>query len=480
MLFFLYRPYAPFFNEAISAWFANCDRFAFVWLKQTKKAYNGQSSREFHVVSNSVDSHYAPRGVTAIRYIFAANLVAIVLGCGLGWFWHLLPAGTDGLIAVLAWLPVALVKAFAGPLLFLAILNGMMADQPLTSGVRRLVIICTINAVLAVSIAVVLVNALKPGAHLEGLVRGFSVAPAVTTPVVQGVKLLSWSDVAKSFIPDSIVKPFVENNIPSLIVVAILVGLGIRSAGRRDGLWDSRFVKFRGYLEISLSVVSFVLRNILMLMPVAIFAAVAKATGDHGFSVFKGLSWYLFVTIMGMVLQIVIVYQSWIVRCSRRSLRHFWRHAKIPVVYAFGVNSSLSSLPATLDALDHLNCSKASARLGACIGTNFNNDGILLYEVVAVIMLAQAFGLEWSYIHQLGVAGVCVLATLGVSGFPEAGVVALSLVLPAAGLPVEIMPLLLPADWIVARCRSATNVISDMTVSLAIDGPAKNAVGEFS
>jgi DAACS family dicarboxylate/amino acid:cation (Na+ or H+) symporter len=429
---------------------------------------------------NSLDDRTPDGSLKTIRFIFAANVAALILGGLLGRYWQILPAGSDGLISLFAWLPVALVKGFAGPLLFLAILNGMMADQPLTSGVRRLIVICAINAVLAVSIALVFVNALKPGIHMEGLVRGFSATPPVASPASSVAKFVSWTDVAKSFVPDSIMRPFLDNNIPALIVLAILFGLGIRSAGRRDGRWDDGFVRFRGYVEISLSIISYVLRNILILMPIAIFAAVAKATGERGFDALRSLSWYLLITITGMVLQIVMVYQAWISIWSKRKLVDFWRQAKIPVIYAFGVNSSLSSLPATLDALDNLQCSKASARLGACIGTNFNNDGILLYEVVAVMMLSQALGLDWSYVHQLGVAGVCVLATLGVSGFPEAGVVALSLVLPAAGLPLEIMPLLLPADWIVARCRSATNVISDMTVSLAIDGPATCVGGEVS
>jgi Na+/H+-dicarboxylate symporter len=432
------------------------------------------------MIKNSATTRPPQVGVPPIQYIFWANILSLVFGCVLGRFWDDLPAGSGDLFSIFAWLPVALVKGFAGPLLFLAILNGMMADQPLRTGLRRLVVICTINAVLAISIALILVNSLKPGAFMQDLVRGFSTVPLAPEATSQMAKIPNWADVTKSFIPDSIIKPFLDNNIPALIVLAILVGLGIRSAGCRNGVWDSKFVKVRSHVELALSVVSFILRNLLILMPIAIFAAVAKATGEFGLEIFRSLSFYLVITILGMLLQILFVYQTWIVRRSRRTLRQFWGHAKIPVIYAFGVNSSLSSLPATLDALDGLDCSKASARLGACIGTNFNNDGILLYEVVAVIMLAQAFGLEWSYIQQLGIAGVCVLATLGVSGFPEAGVVALSLVLPVAGLPIEMMPLLLPADWIVARCRSATNVISDMTVSLAIDGPPKKVRAEVS
>jgi DAACS family dicarboxylate/amino acid:cation (Na+ or H+) symporter len=433
------------------------------------------------MAENSANTRPPPGGgITSIQYIFWANITALVFGCVLGRFWGALPAGSETLFSIFAWLPVALVKSFAAPLLFLAILNGMMADQPLMTGLRRLVVICLINALLAISIALILVNSLKPGLFMQDLVRGFSTAQLAPEGTVHIPKVAGWADVTKSFIPDSIVKPFLDNNIPAIIVLAIFVGLGIRGAGRRDGVWGSKFVTFRSYVELALSVVAVILRNILILMPIAIFAAVAKATGELGMEVFRSLFLYLFITILGMFFQVVFVYHSWIIRRSRRTLRQFWHHAKVPVIYAFGVNSSLSSLPATLDALDNLNCSKASARLGACIGTNLNNDGILLYEVVAVIMLAQAFGMDWSYFQQLGIAGVCVLATLGVSGFPEAGVVALSLVLPVAGLPIEMMPLLLPADWIVARCRSATNVISDMTVSLAIDGPPKNVEAEVS
>jgi Na+/H+-dicarboxylate symporter len=90
------------------------------------------------------------------------------------------------------------------------------------------------------------------------------------------------------------------------------------------------------------------------------------------------------------------------------------------------------------------------------------------------MMLGQAAGFDWTLGHQLWLAMVCVLATFGVGGFPEAGVIALSLVLSTAGLPAEILPFLLPVDWVVARMRSATNVVSDMTVSMVIDADLQN------
>jgi DAACS family dicarboxylate/amino acid:cation (Na+ or H+) symporter len=145
-----------------------------------------------------------------------------------------------------------------------------------------------------------------------------------------------------------------------------------------------------------------------------------------------------------------------------------------PLVYAFGTNSSLATLPVTLNALDELQVPKSASRLGACIGTNFNNDGIILYEAMAVLFVAQALNIDLSLGEQIFAACISLAAAIGVAGVPEAGVVSLSLVLSAVGLPLEILPILLTVDWIVARMRSVTNVMSDVTVSIAIAGLDRN------
>lgn len=406
-----------------------------------------------------------------IRAIFYANLLAIVFGLIAGLNSASWPPHFSSFFSILAQLPVTLIKGFAGPLLFLAIGLGFMSDQPVLPGVRKLLLICFVNAFLAVVLALTLVNFLQPGQYLREIIG--VVVSSHPSSSAAGVRTVEWTDVIKSLVPDSMLSPFLNNNIPGILVLAILFGVAARLNGQtRDG-WASWFLTLRDGIEVALGIISKILVIVLKAMPVAIFAAVAKAVGAHGVGVFKGLSWYLAVTVSGMLLHVLLVYQSWVIVFARRSILGFWHCAKVPVIYAFGVNSSLSALPATLSALGKLGCSKTSARLGACIGTNLNNDGILLYEVAAVLMLAQALNVEWSLTQQLLIAFFCVIATLGVSGFPEAGIVALSLVLPMAGLPIELIPILLPVDWFIARCRSATNVVSDMAVSLAIDGPSR-------
>ncbi|HEX6765696.1 MAG TPA: cation:dicarboxylase symporter family transporter, partial [Polyangiaceae bacterium] len=146
----------------------------------------------------------------------------------------------------------------------------------------------------------------------------------------------------------------------------------------------------------------------------------------------------------------------------------FWREAREPVTYAAGANSSLATLPVTLRALDRLGVPRSASALGAMVGTNFNNDGIILYEGMAVLFVAQASGIELSVGAQLLAAVTCLIAAMGVAGIPEAGFISLALVLNTVHLPLEILPLLLTVDWIIARGRSVTNVLSDMLLSILI------------
>jgi DAACS family dicarboxylate/amino acid:cation (Na+ or H+) symporter len=113
--------------------------------------------------------------------------------------------------------------------------------------------------------------------------------------------------------------------------------------------------------------------------------------------------------------------------------------------------------------------SRGASALGACVGTNLNNDGIILYEGMALLFVAQASGIHLTIGEQVVAASVCMFAAMGVAGVPEAGFISLALVLNTLHLPIEILPLLLSVDWIIARARSVTNVLSDMLLSLIVD-----------
>ena len=386
-------------------------------------------------------------------------VVAMALGvlAGMAFRDSMVPLGIVGKLFI------QLIKVMAVPLVFFSILDAMITTQISFKSAGRLLLVVLINTSIALSIGLLLSNLVEPGRYFE------KSAQAAATAVVPKVDSIDFAKVLSSVVPTSIVGPFAENNVISVVILALLLGTGLRhhfSGGKAD----YELVQAERVIKTILSVWSSVLMLLVRLVPIAVFCVTARTVGEYGFQPFKGLALYIGLAVLGMAIQIVCVYPIWIRFVAGMSLSRFVECARKPVVYAFGTNSSLATLPLTLDALDSLGVSKSSSRLGACIGTNLNNDGIVLYEAMAVLFVAQAFGLELSFGQQIMAAVMSLVAAIGVAGVPEAGVVSLSLVLTAVGLPLEIVPLLLTVDWIVARMRSITNVLSDMTVSIGIEG----------
>ena len=358
---------------------------------------------------------------------------------------------------------IQLIKVMAVPLVFFSIVDALITAKLSWAGARKLAVVVVINTSIALLIGLTLSNAVQPGAYFE---RSVATIEGAQPPNVDSIDV---GRIVSSIIPTSIVAPFAENNVISVVLLALLLGSALRQH-LTGGKADYELIQAERMIRTVLSVWSSGLMLLVRLVPFAVFCVTARTVGEYGFEPFKGLFLYIVLAISGMLIQIALVYPVWIRFVGGIPLGHFIRLAKKPVVYAFGTNSSLATLPLTLEALDSLKVSKSASRLGACVGTNLNNDGIVLYEAMAVLFVAQAFGFHLTLEQQLLAAGMSLLAAIGVAGVPEAGVVSLSLVLTAVGLPLEIVPLLLTVDWIVARMRSVTNVLSDMTVSIGIDG----------
>jgi Na+/H+-dicarboxylate symporter len=394
----------------------------------------------------------------------ARILVALLVGVGAGF--ALGPRAAP--FGELGKLIIQLIKAVATPLLFLSVTQAVLKTELTWRAGLRMMIIALLNASIALAIGLSLTNYFQPGQHLQREAVASLAARAAPVPVAAGMPTqLDFMKALSGFVPVSLVQPFVENAILPLVLVSLLVGFGLRRARLTEAAADVELLE-RG-LHAALKAVEAILGWIVQLVPFAVFGVVAKATGEYGLDPLKGLAAYLGVGLLGLSLQVFVVYQMWIRLVIGMPLGFFWRHARETVVYALGANSSLVSLPLTLRTLRRLGVSDASANLGACVGTNFNNDGIILYEAMAVLFVAQAHGFHLTLGQQLLAALSCLVAAMGIAGIPEAGFISLALVLGTVGLPAELLPLLLTVDWIVARARSAVNVLADMTVSMLIE-----------
>lgn len=394
-------------------------------------------------------------------------LIAMILGAALGYY-----AGTElGFLGELGKIILHLIKAAAVPLVFFAIIDAILSTSINLKLSLRFVCIIIINTLIAAATGLFLSNYFHAGTLLD--INLQSTATAADTSILV-TKKYGIMEILAGFLPQSFIQPFVDNSVVGVVIISLLIGSSARFL-KNQGKNQDAVKTFESFIQAFLKIFEVLLFWIVRLVPIAVFGVMCKTVGQYGFAPFKALSLYTAMSFMGFFFQVFIVYQFWIFFVARRSLREFWSNAREVVVYAFGVNSSLATLPMTLRALDNMKVSKAASRLGACVGTNLNNDGILLYECLAVLFVAQAYGIHMPLETQAFSMLLCVLAAIGVAGVPEAGIVSLSLVLSAVNLPLEILGILLAADWLIARGRSVVNVLSDMTVSIALDPAVERA-----
>jgi len=147
------------------------------------------------------------------------------------------------------------------------------------------------------------------------------------------------------------------------------------------------------------------------------------------------------------------------------------RGTRDALIMAFSTASSTATMPVTYACLkDRVGLRERSASLGALVGSNFNNDGTALYEAMAALFVAQMLGMDLSIYQQLLVVLTSVVASVGAAGIPEAGLVTMTLVFHAVGLPIEYIAILLTVDWFLDRCRTTINVMGDINVSALLDG----------
>jgi DAACS family dicarboxylate/amino acid:cation (Na+ or H+) symporter len=394
-------------------------------------------------------------------------ILALILGAVVGKVFgtSLAPLGEIGKVVI------TLIKAAATPLLFFVILSSILTSEISGKMGSKLIMITSFNSLCALTIGIGLSQIFRAGESLS------QIHSSITTPAQLAKYAGQKINFIESFIayfPESFMRPFVDNAVISLIFVALLLGFALRKVRTHANEEEKRIIeKFIHFLSVMTKMFEVALTWLVHLVPLAVFGVVAKTVGEFGFEPLKGLSQYLAIGMTGLFIHVFIVYQGWLLY-KGIPLAYFWGKVRSTLVYAWGVNSSLATLPLTLKSLEELKVSKKASTLGACVGTNLNNDGILLYEGMAVFFVAQAAGIHMDLTTQLTAALICVMGTIGIAGIPEAGFITLSLVLTTVGLPTEILPMLLTVDWILGRGRSVVNVLGDMTVSIALDEKRKN------
>ncbi len=395
--------------------------------------------------------------------IVIALIIAIIVGVLLGAGNPILAKDVIEHLALPSTLILKALRTLATPLIFLAILHTFLtAEIPGNSG-RKLSILLITNTLVAIAIGLGVANVLRPGASGQSLV--------ISEGKKEVVKQLDPWGLISDIIPDSVVKPLVDNNVISLIFVGLAFGIVLRAIKTEQiSRGQHEYLAIEQVTGLLFDAVIRILHWVIALVPIAVFGIVAKTIALQGFAPFKSLGSFVLAVIVALLLQAAyyltrVKFGSWV------SPQRFIQGGSDALITAFSTASSTATMPITFGALiEKIGLRESSASLGALVGSNFNNDGTALYEAMSALFISQVLGQNLSLVQQVMVMLTSIVASVGAAGIPEAGLVTMTLVFSSVGLPTEYIAILITVDWFLDRCRTAINVMGDMTVSALIDG----------
>jgi len=346
--------------------------------------------------------------------------------------------------------------ALAPPLILLAIVQALMRAQVGGRQALRLAGLLLTNTLVAIAIGLLVANVIQPGSwsHIEPKQPAPAAAEA-HDPMTQFL----------DSIPKSLLGPFSDDGkVMSVIFLAVALGIALR------GMRHHEVQTVEDLVHVALVSLITVLHWIIDVVPLAVFGIVASIVGVKGFSDFIALGGFVMAVLLALALQTIY----YLTRVRLGSWVRPWTlvaGVRDALVMAFSTGSSTATMPVTYARLrDPVGLREDSASLGALVGSNFNNDGTALYEAMSALFVSQLIGSHLSMTQQLMVVLTSVVASVGAAGIPEAGLVTMTMVFKAVGLPTEYIAMLLTVDWFLDRCRTAINVMGDVTVSCLLEG----------
>ena len=201
---------------------------------------------------------------------------------------------------------------------------------------------------------------------------------------------------------------------------------------------------------------------IIRVAPLGVFALMGKVVGESGFAAFVPLAKYMLTVFLALLAHAVLTLPVILAFVGRYHPLRFARHMLSALTTVFSSASSNATLPVTMTcASENAGLSKRVTSFVLPLGATINMDGTALYECVAVLFIAQAYGIELTITQQFLVVLTALLASIGAAGIPHAGLVMMSIVLQAVGLPLEGVGLIIAVDRVLDMCRSTVNVWSD-------------------
>lgn len=392
------------------------------------------------------------------HYLIIGIILGVILGVLVGSLYPVLSIK----LGFLGTLFLNALKMIVLPLIVVSITLSIMKVGNLGSLGLKTLFYYLITTGIAVFIGIVVVNVIHPG-------DGSMALTGQMPDIISAKENVNLIDVLLlKFVSPNLFNSAEEFEILPLIVASILFGAAFASLGKGNKVIVEVFT-------ILDKAIMKIVRWIMIFTPIGIFSLIADRIGMAGgggavIELAMELGKYVLSVVIGLSIHGFIVLPIILLLFAKRNPLEYVQNLSKALLTAFSTASSSATLPLTMEGV--IDEAKVTPKVGKFVlplGATINMDGTALYEAVAVIFIAQSYGIELGMAEMVVVFFTATLAAIGAAGIPEAGLVTMVLVLQAVGLPLEGVGLILAIDWLLDRFRTTVNVWGDCIGAAVIE-----------
>jgi Na+/H+-dicarboxylate symporter len=308
-----------------------------------------------------------------------------------------------------------------------------------------------VTAIFALIIGLFMANIFNVGVGMQ--LGDLAQVDAVTAPPI--------AETILNIIPTNVVNAMASATMLQVVFFAIIFGISMGMAGA-----VSKPIK--DTLESAAEVMFKMVYIVMGYAPIGVFALMAWTVGNFGLSVLTPFAGLILVVYAGCIVHVFVVHTIFLWIFCRINPFRFLNKIKEAILFAFTTTSSAGTLPVSFKVAKEAGISNSVSGFVLPIGATMNMDGTALYQTVAAVFIANAFGIELTIGQQVLIAVTAVLASIGTAGVPGAGLIMLMTVLGSVGLPMQGIALIAGVDRILDMARTAVNVVDDLTATAMV------------
>lgn len=364
-------------------------------------------------------------------------------------------------------------KASAVPLMVTSLIVGVSSveDNARLSRIGgKTFLMYTLTTIFAVTLGLFIGNVVRPGSVFSPILRAKLMAQVVISKTIEAEEV-GWSDTIVNLVPENLFKALSSNeSLLQIVIISIAFAMALLKIPARRKKLVVMFCQGvnEAFIEIIQLIMSFAPIGVFSLISSLLIELSQGGTGEI-LDYLYGLGWYAGTVLLSLGFMTFFVYPALVALLTKVGWGKFLSAMRPAQLVAFSTSSSSASLPVTIERVEnHLGVPEDVTGFVLPIGATVNMDGTALYQGIATLFMAQAFGLDLSFQQQFMVVFYVTASSIGVAGVPGASIATTTMLLDILGIPAQGLTLVMIPDRILDMCRTVTNITGDAAVAVLV------------